>query len=189
MEYPFNREENTYERWELMSEEQNPVEVTCTSEGNYSDALTRGRRYLVLTRHHTREQIRVRGDNERHRWYPNYLFDFENNAVSMMVSYTVDDRIENGTNDWVDVTITFNTGERRWCSFATPLALATHSRMGDFTNESNIHYYCGMNHVIVTNELSFEQIGEILKHMDSQDDLMKSSRPLKPLLEESEEEL
>jgi hypothetical protein len=172
----------------LTSEEQALIEVICISQGNYSDALTRGRRYSVLTRHHTREQIRIRGDNERNRWYPNYLFDFENNPVSMMVSYTVDDHIENGTNDWVDVTITFNTGELRWCSFATPLALATHSRMGSFTSESNIHYYCGMQDVIVTNELTFERIGEMLKHMDSQNDLMKCILHLEPYVKDVDEE-
>lgn len=162
-------------------EKQASFEVTCIDQANYSEALTRGKRYQVLDRDDEKEQIRVRGDNQRHRWFSSHLFDFDNRPLLMMVSYTVDDEIEDRTNAWVEVTITFNTGERRWCSFATPLALA---RSGDFIPTTNIYFHYDLQHIIVANELTVEWIGEMLKSIEAQNALVRCTRLLKPLINE-----
>jgi hypothetical protein len=154
-----------------------PFEVTCISQGNYIEALTRGKHYLVLDRDDAKEQIRVRGDNQRHRWFSSHLFDFENRPLLTMVSYTVDDKIENRSHAWVEVTITFNTGEHRWCSFTTPLALAEY---GNFIPNTTIRFHYGLSHVIIANELSVELIGDMLKHVEAQNELMRCTLPLKP---------
>jgi hypothetical protein len=65
-------------------------------------------------------------------------------------SDTIDDDLSGAATGGIEVTVTLRDGERRWCYFMTPAALAT---CGDWLpgTETRIHY--DAPHMIVVAEL------------------------------------
>ena len=46
--------------------------ATCIHVGVYAHALTYGDRYAIVAHDTDRTQVKVRGDNGKTRWYPEY---------------------------------------------------------------------------------------------------------------------
>jgi hypothetical protein len=147
-------------------------EVTCICESVYSNNLSRGKRYLVTDIDWIKQQVRIKG-NLRTRWYPVYCFDFDNRPVITIQSYTIDDPIRDPSKAAIEVTITFTSGEQRFCLFMTPSALA---ESGDWMPETNLHY--GSKHLIICNQITAENIDKVLHYIDSQNELIECSIPL-----------
>jgi hypothetical protein len=153
------------------------VEVTCISEATYPDALTRGKRYKLLALDEAKEQLQLVGDNQRTRWYPVQLFDFENHIVATLQSYTVDDQIIDRNNAVVEVTVKLSTGELRWCIFATPRALTAN---GGWIPNTKVRWHYGNRHIIIANEITNDLIEIMLNHLDTQNELINCTIPLNP---------
>ena len=149
--------------------------VVCISESIYHDALTRGKQYEVLEVDSEKHQIRIRGDNEQCRWFPMNCFDFGNRPVSIMTGLTIDDPIKPGDESLVEVTVSFSTGERRWCLFGTPAAL---SNGGSFIEDTRIRFHYANRHLIIADVLTEALIERILHYIDSQNELIECSLPL-----------
>lgn len=152
------------------------VEVVCVSESVYHSALTRGNRYRVLDIDVAKQQLRIQGDNGRTRWFPMYCFGQGDQHVPTLTGFHVDDPIEWAQASGIEVTVHFEDGERRWCILATPSALAG---CGDLIDGTDVHFHYDLprNFILVSN-LSEDLIGRVLRHLESQGDLLQCTLPL-----------
>ena len=58
-------------------------------------------------------------------WIPIYCFeDPEHARIAVVAEFSIDDEITDESHGFVDVTVTMEDGERRWCSFCTPSYLS-----------------------------------------------------------------
>lgn len=173
------------------------IQATCVSESTYAEALTRGKKYEVLSE--KERSIRIRGDNGRTRWFPKYCFDFTGKNVPVLESFTIDDPINDPTCDCVAVTVRLSTRRCRWCWFVTSAWLVAYlagtlkpkaidydgwtldqiTVMGPtITTKSGSRFDAVyVSHMIVVAELSSEVIEATLRHLDSQDELQAHTRP------------
>jgi hypothetical protein len=62
--------------------------ATCVSVGVYAHALTCDE-YAVLARDTDKDQVKVRGDNGKRRWYPDYCFDMNGPQVARLARTTI----------------------------------------------------------------------------------------------------
>lgn len=131
----------------------------------FAQAITRGKRYPILAIDVAKRQVRVRGDNERTRWYPMHCFDVNGMHVPVLESFQVLDVIRPGQDQVVEVDVLLSNGQRRWCWFATPGALA---KNGDRVQGTRVPFHFGNRHVIVAGELSDQLIELMLRHIDNQ---------------------
>lgn len=150
-------------------------EVVCISESVYRGALTRGKHYSVLAADPDARQFRVRGDNGRARWFPAYCFDRGDRPVPVLAGFQLDDSIEPGEDLLIEVTVQLSSGERRWCVFATPAALAS---CGDWIEGTEISFHYHNRHIIVAGRLSEERIERVLRYIDAQGELIECTLPL-----------
>ena len=152
-------------------------ELVCVSESVYRGALTRGERYIVLGNDAEKRQVRIKCDNGRIRWFPAYCFDQGDRAVPMLTAFHLDDPISPDEDTPIEVTVELSNGERRWCIFATPSALAS---FGDWIDGTEIPFHFGNRHVIILRELSEDLVGRILRYIDTQGELLECTLPLEP---------
>jgi hypothetical protein len=68
--------------------------ATCVNVGVYAHALTYGDEYVVLARHTDKDQVKVRGDNGKTRWYPDYCFDMSRPQVVRLARTTISEPLE-----------------------------------------------------------------------------------------------
>jgi hypothetical protein len=148
------------------------------SESVYRGALTRGKHYTVLTLDDGKSQVRIKGDNGRTRWFPAYCFDQSDRSVPALAAFHLDDPIRPDEDLPVEVTVELSNGERRWCIFATPSALAS---CGDWIEGSQVPWHYGNRHIIIARELSEDLIGRMLHHIDSQGELVECTLQLEPI--------
>ena len=90
-------------------------------------------------------------------------------------SYTIDDPLELSATGAVEVTVTFDTGEQRWCFFLTPEGLA---RCGDLLPDSDVRLHLGVSHMIVVSRLDATIIETVLRGLDRSSELVEHTRPL-----------
>lgn len=97
-------------------------EIICIDISNFTNALPRGRTYEVLAKDIEKRQIRIKGDNERVRWYPQYCFSSDREHLWTLKSIIMEDDVTSASCDTTDVTLVLNQGNdeiRRWCYFLT----------------------------------------------------------------------
>ena len=152
-------------------------ELVCVSVDAYAHTLTRGRHYEVLREDEEKQQVYIKGDNGRQRWYPMYCFAETDAHVPVLLGFRLDDPIEFPDEQLIDVIIQLSDGQVRYCSFTTPAALYG---SGDFDEESGLSFHYNIPHVIVVDELSEAAIWNILQHIDSQGELLECTLPLIP---------
>jgi hypothetical protein len=145
--------------------------ATCASIGSYADALTRGKQYEVLDEDHTRQQVKILGDNGRVRWYPSACFDLDGTPTPLMTYWQYDAAVGDPLDDWIEVSFDLSDGTRRWLSFVTPLRLkrlleAPASEMSIWSD-----------HMVIVRSLEPERIDQVLKMLDQDGDLIKASVP------------
>ena len=150
-------------------------EIVCIRESVYRGALTRGNTYRVIAEKPEEGKVRVEADNRRMRWFPDYCFAPAGTAVPTLSRFTVDGKIENATDDIIEVTVELSDGQRRWCWFGTPKALI---RCGELIDGTNIRFHFGLQHFIVATSISLDLIEKMLWYIDGQGDLLDCTRPL-----------
>lgn len=153
-------------------------ELVCVSESVYRTALTRGRHYMVLANDGEKRRVRIKGDNGRIRWFPAYCFNHSDMPVPTLATFHCDDPITPHKDLPIEVTVELSNGERRWCIFATPSALAC---CGDWIEGTNVPFHFGNRHVVVAGELSNDLIERMLRYIDRQGELLECTLPLEPV--------
>lgn len=148
--------------------------ITCIDESVYSDSLTRGRSYPILDRDIEKQQLRVRNDNGRVRWFPESCFDMTGGAVPRLVRVTVED-VDRASHAAVEVRVELSNGQRRWCFFVTPEGLSRLSQ-AQLAEERLIIY--AAPHMIVVSAITEQVINQALHHIDAQNELMNATRRL-----------
>jgi hypothetical protein len=152
-----------------------PNVATCNNVGVFEDALTYGDQYAILARDTDKKQVKVRGDNGRTRWYPNYCFDMSGQPVVRVVRSTIDDRIDGPVTWTVDVVLEFSDGQRRLCHFTTPETLSRGSGDAQFGGERLLSY---VPHMIVVSAITREVIEQSLAFIESHGRILDCSIPL-----------
>lgn len=143
--------------------------IRCTSIGVYEQALTRGKVYEVIAK--DEEKYRIFGDHGRRVWIPRDYFSTEQGNILIMQSWSFDGDIE--TDCFVEVTLTFNDGSRRWCILTTPDKLVEH-----FTNNCMDPPGIYMRHLIIMKTLNWEDVENTLRNLDHQGELEVLAIPL-----------
>ncbi len=88
--------------------------ITCVSVGSYADALTRGKQYEPIAHDTAKNQIRVRGNNGRTRWFNADCFDLTGNVAPTLTHWKFDDPVwdaingRDATNNAVEVSLTLS---------------------------------------------------------------------------------
>ena len=152
-------------------------ELVCVSESVYRGALTRGKRYVALGTDVEKRQVRIKCDNGRIRWFPAYCFGQDDRPVPILTAFHLDDPIRPDEDTPIEVTVELSNGERRWCIFATPSALAN---CGDRIDGTEIPFHYGNRHIIISRELSEDLVGRMLRYIDTQGELLECTLPLEP---------
>ena len=147
--------------------------ITCICVSVYAEALTRGQQYTILNQ--KEKQYQVQGDNGRVRWFPTYCFVEGEVSVPVLTHFQLDTSLESALEICLEVTVTFSTGEKRWCWVATPAAL---SRCGDWIEGTTIPFHYGIPHLIIAAEVNEELIERMLRYIDSQGRLLECTLPL-----------
>jgi hypothetical protein len=96
-------------------------------------------------------------------------------VVATLGSWQIEQAITPGEECPVGVKVQLSSGEQRWCLFATPSML---QRGGDRIDGTEVRFHFLNRHLIVASELSEELIGRMLRHLDSQGDLVACTSPL-----------
>ena len=119
----------------------------------------------------------------------------------MLTSFSIDDAILSATDDYVEVTLTFDDGSERWCFFITPeyiaRSLGRHhpdskplkghedfitsiAFLGEtLTTETGMQF--GMvyaPHMIIVSEMSENVIAETLRYLETMGELHDCSKPM-----------
>jgi hypothetical protein len=151
-------------------------EVICVRESNYRSALTRGKQYKVLATNTEKQQVRVKGDNGRSRWFPDYCFGSVNQPVITMVSYEAYSSFNAFEQDTdIEVIVHLSDSQTRHCWFATPTAL---SKSGGWIDGTQIPFHYSNRNVIIANQLSEDLIGRMLRYIDGQGKLFECTSPI-----------
>ena len=158
-------------------------EVICVCVASYRNALTRGKRYAVLDTDAAKEQLRVKGDNGRARWFSELCFVPGDQLVPLLVGYKLDDPITPGPDQNVEVMVQLSDGQRRWCTFVTPSQLANH---GEWIEGTQIPFHYENHCVIIAGQLSEELIGRMLQQIEDQGELVNCTWPLRKRDDEPE---
>lgn len=153
-------------------------EITCVTAGVYKHALTRGRRYTPLAYAGDMRTVKVRGDNGRTRWYPTHCFDLTGGEVAQIAKITIPDYQVWAADGDVEVDILLSTGERRWCWFLTPAALA---RLCEEPLVSAKLLLVGAAHHIFVDSLSEASIAGALRYLEHQNQLEGHTLPFNPV--------
>ncbi|UHA76074.1 hypothetical protein KIK04_14405 [Paenibacillus sp. 481] len=88
-----------------------------------------------------------------------------------MKDWRFDDNTE--TERFVEVTITFNDGSKRWCILTTPTKL-----MEYFNNESMDPPGMNIKYLIIMKTMEKEDVEKMFIHLDNQGELQESTLPL-----------
>lgn len=175
--------------------------VTCIRVSNYPEALTKGKKYQVLSVKADSDLIRIKGDNSRHRWYSTFSFDLSGADAILLQEVHLDDPIHNPNSDCIEVTLKFSDGSLRWCLCATPTHFLHYIENGIQPKpkeqdglEWTVFQFLGHNlktksgmdfmsfnipHLVMFSYLSEDTIWTTMKHLDDQGELEASSVPYK----------
>lgn len=94
----------------------------------------------------------------------------------MLVSFTIDDELASQDTGAIEVTLQLENGERRWCYFMTPAALAA---CGDFIPGTNVRFHYGSPYmIVVAGHLDQPLIERVLREIDAAGELAQCSRRL-----------
>ena len=87
--------------------------------------------------------------------------------------FHIADDLQESERIGIEVELTFESGEKRWCYFITPSALAS---CGDWIPGTRIRFHYGAPHMIVVSELNQEVIRKVLEHLDHEGELRACTR-------------
>lgn len=94
----------------------------------------------------------------------------------MLKSFTIQDDLGAQGTRAVEVDLELVSGERRWCFFMTPAALAG---CGDFISGTTIRYHYGAPHmIVVAGQLDRPLIEQVLHEVSERGELLQCSLPV-----------
>ena len=85
-------------------------------------------------------------------------------------SVTIHDPLDLAVDVAIEVTVTFDNGERRWCFFFTPDAL---SRCGDIVDGTDVRLHLGVPHMFVLSQVDRDLIERVLRMLDATGELVE----------------
>ena len=144
--------------------------ATCIRVSVYTDALTYGRKYEALSHNSGEHKIKVHGDNNRIRWFPEYCFDLSGADAPFVNSIWIE--AENWLpeewdymNDHTDVTVTLSDGTSWTATFFTYDNIAWLAERNKRTGEELTGGYIKMSNSLLVDEVSRKRIEEIVEYM------------------------
>ncbi len=146
----------------------------CTSVGIYKEALTRGKLYEVLDEDLDKGQVKVKGDNNRTRWFRKSYFEDASGSVPVVESWKFDDEIQDESEnslEHIEITVTFSTGEKRWCSICTKAGLA------DYIDRNLNGSVLFFENLIIVKSFTRDVVSKALNELDQQNQLICATRP------------
>lgn len=149
--------------------------VVCNDIGPYLEALTRGNEYEVIAEDEEKEQFKIKGDNNRSRWFKKYYFVSSGISVPVIVSWKFDDSVEDSSAnslEHIEISILFNDGQTRWCSICTKSGL-----MDYLERNMDGNVYLIENQIIVRS-FSYESVNDALNDLDQHNQLIISTKSL-----------
>ena len=90
-------------------------------------------------------------------------------------AFTIEDDLASASAMSIEVRVSVEGGEDRWCFFITPEALAS---CGDWLPGTTARFHLGVPHMIVVTDLTAEVIRCALEEIDLQGALLRHTRPL-----------
>jgi hypothetical protein len=144
--------------------------VTCLSIGVYDDALTRGRKYLLLASN--ARNIKIRNNRGRNSWYPVSLFDLRGEDVPVLLHWKFDNDINDDTSAMAEVSFELSDGAKRWSLFVTPEYIV--ERLSQKSSEN----WLWAHHLIIVGQITVESVSEILSYLDQHNSLEDASKAL-----------
>ncbi|MDK8183265.1 hypothetical protein [Paenibacillus sp. UMB4589-SE434] len=138
--------------------------VKCNSIGVYEHALTRGNSYEVVDE--DAEKYRIVGDQGRRVWIPASYFSREDEMILMMEEWQFDD--DTDTEYFIEVTIMFKDGSKRWCLLTTSEKLIEY-----FNNEIIDPPGINIKHLVIMKSMEKEAVEKTLRHLDNQGELQE----------------
>lgn len=158
--------------------------ATCITESVYHDALTYGRKYVILDIKDDphRPNIKVQGDNERVCWFPASCFDLTGADVPRLEAITICDELATASSAAIEVEISLSDGQRRWCYFVTPEALR---QFGDWIDGTTLHIHYGAPHLIIVDQLDETIINQALRHIEAQGELLTCTHAMEVLRDDA----
>uniref|UniRef100_A0A0C1RPB9 Uncharacterized protein n=2 Tax=Tolypothrix TaxID=111782 RepID=A0A0C1RPB9_9CYAN len=142
----------------------------------YEGALTKGKVYEVLEHNLELNQVKIKGDNNRIRWYPVDCFKFGSVSVTRVKSVKIDDEIEEQLCAYTEVTITMSIGEqelKRWCYFLTP----DYAKKW-FVDRTNFKPMLLGKHGMILPILTYESITKAIEYLENHNLIEEHSLPL-----------
>jgi len=94
--------------------------------------------------------------------------------TNKLKSFTIDDDLSIASRGAIEVTVSMENGERRWCFFFTPEGL---SRCGDMVDGSAVRVHPGVAHMIVVSRIDEGIIEKVLCALDVSGALLEHTIP------------
>lgn len=93
--------------------------------------------------------------------------------MAELKEFQIVDDLQESERIGIEVELTLASGEKRWCYFMTPSALAS---CGDWIPGTRIRFHYGAPHMIVVSEMNPEVIRRVLDHLDCEGELRACTR-------------
>jgi len=138
----------------------------CINELVYSQHITKRRSYEIVDS--KEDQIRIKSNKGKLVWLPSHCFTED--RIPEITSIDIDDEIDDPENDVVEVTISFDSGEKRWVTFSTIQWLYQ-------LLDENTDYVLGTGFIILK-EMNRKNIEIAISDLDKQHKLIEVSQKL-----------
>lgn len=146
----------------------------CIQEGEFSQTLTRGRRYPIIAVYDEKERVYIQADNGKKAWFPFTCFKMDDEASPTFEQITVERLVSGPIEHSMRATLRMPSGERRWCWFATPRILAKSS---EFIEGTYIWLHYDNANLILLSALSEESARQAIDHIHQNGDLFACTLP------------
>lgn len=145
--------------------------ITCKSIGAYEASLKKGKRYELLDKNDLKNQVKIRDNNGRVRWYPTILFNLQGEDIPIVLGWEFTTPLDSEMDDWVEVKINLSDGTKRWCSFVTPEYLQ------EMISKSNSQPGFWSAHTIIVKNIKTDIIDKMLNILDQNGEILAASLP------------
>ena len=139
--------------------------IYCIDESVYSEHITKRNSYEIFEVgvDSKKEKVRIKTNRNKLAWIPSLCF--VNSEIPKIISINIDDKINDSINDCIEVTITFNNGERRCATFMTI------EWLNGLFNEHR-EYVTGTG-LILLKEINESNIKKTIAELDKQNELIE----------------
>lgn len=143
----------------------------CRCVGLYKHALTRGKVYEVFKEEDNK--YRIQGNHGKRLWIDKFYFNDSLIELPILDGWKFDDDVTDPELNFIEVTLYFKDGSRRWCTITTPEKLIEH-----FKNPLIDPPGFNMQQLIIVKSLDLADIERTLRDLDNNDGLISATKPL-----------